>query len=82
MADYFDYDFKKQRNYELHGERNVDTGWGRIIAAMAVLLLVVALILVGAGTDGTTTEVHPGGAGAPPIAVAPEPAVPPATPAN
>lgn len=62
--------------------RIVDTGsngwlW---MAGIAVAVL-VALLVFGAGGDGTTSSEHPGGAGAPLVEVpASAPAVPPAGP--
>ena len=75
MSDHMHYDFPRRRdiqpphNFELHGERRIGSGWGGIVAAAAALVLVLSLILIGGATGDSTSEPHPGGAGAPPVAV-------------
>jgi hypothetical protein len=53
-------------------------GW-RILIGIAALIILALLVF---GPGGTTTDVHPGGAGAPPVVVQEDPApVAPAAPA-
>lgn len=69
MSDFSHHDFKKPTNYELQGREMRDSSWGGYIFAAAAVAVVLALI-VAFGSGGTgTTELHPGEAGAPAVAV-------------
>ena len=83
MSDFQDHDLERSYGrpgrYELHGEPRSGIGWIGIVAA-AILLFILALAFFGGSAGDTTTEIHPGGAGAPPVAIRDSAAQPAATP--